>query len=48
MEFRPRIALVLVACTILPSRLVISRVDDPDTDHSFKIELTATRVKDKL
>jgi hypothetical protein len=26
---------------------VISRVDDPDTDHNFKIELTATRIKDR-
>jgi hypothetical protein len=26
---------------------VISRIDDPDGDRSFTIELTATRIKDR-
>jgi len=26
---------------------VIGRIDDPDSDRSFTIELTATRIKDK-
>ena len=43
----PLFRIKLVVVVELDKPTVISRIDDPDSDRSFTIELTATRIKDR-